>query len=100
MGDAESGRLPGSGSSRDYYDGYYFACAVNYEYIGRLPEAVGEGDLICDSAALPISGFDAQLLRLNSQVSDSQDSRLPSGDRNSAGEHLPVSGSSRQTPCR
>jgi hypothetical protein len=29
MDKVESGRLPESGTSRDFYEGYYFACAVN-----------------------------------------------------------------------
>ena len=45
MADAESGSLAALGRSRDYYDGYDYAYAVNYEYIGALPEFAGEGDL-------------------------------------------------------
>ena len=45
MADAESGSLAALGRSRDYYDGYDYASAVNYEYIGALPEFAGEGDL-------------------------------------------------------
>jgi hypothetical protein len=38
MADAEAGRLAASGGSRDYCDGYDYACAVDYEYIGAQPE--------------------------------------------------------------
>jgi len=55
MADAESGSLAALGRSRDYYDGYEYACAVNYEYIAAPPALAGEGDLgltAGDSAAL------------------------------------------------
>ena len=45
MADAEAGLLAASGKSRDYYDGYDYACAANYEYIRALPELAGQGDL-------------------------------------------------------
>jgi hypothetical protein len=82
MGDAGSGRLAASGRSRDYYDGYYYACAVNYEYIGALPEFAGEGDLSqisSDSATVAASGFNAQLNRLNSRLLASHGASLPAG---------------------
>jgi hypothetical protein len=82
MGDAESGRLAASGRSRDYNDGYHYACAVDYEYIAVLPEFIGEADLSqfrSDSAAIAASDFSAQLGRLNSRVLDSQDAVLASG---------------------
>ena|ERR1035437_9170785 len=82
MGDAESGRLAASGRSRDYYDGYHFACAVDYEYIGVLPEFAGEGDLSQfsgDYTAGAASDFSAQLDRLNSRLLDSQGAGLPAG---------------------
>jgi hypothetical protein len=37
MADAESGSLAAVGRSRDYYDGYDFACAVNCEYTAVGP---------------------------------------------------------------
>lgn len=89
MGDAESGRLAASGRSRDYYDGYDYACAVDYEYAAVLPEFAGEGDLSRasgDSAALAASGFSAQLERLNSRLLDSEGASLPvSVGRDAAG---------------
>ena len=75
MEDAESGRLAASGGSPDYYDGYYYACAVDYEYIGQRLPVADEGDRIptaTDSPAVAASGFNAQLNRLNSRLSDSQ----------------------------
>ena len=73
MGDAEAGRLAASGGSRDYYDGYYYACAVDYEYVGVLPEFAGERDdspLSRESAGVTASDFRAQLDRLNSRLLD------------------------------
>ena len=78
MADAESGSLAAPGRSRDYYDGYGYACAVNYEYIGARPECVGEEDLGQighTSAALTASRFSSQLSRLNSALSDSLGAR-------------------------
>ena len=82
MGDAGSGRLAASGRSRDYYDGYDYACAVNYEYIRALPEFAGEGDFSqigSDSATVAASDFSAQLNRLNSRLLDSYGASLPAG---------------------
>ena len=82
MGDAEAYRLAASGGSRDYYDGYDYACAANYEYIGVLPEFAGEGDLsqfAGDSATGAASSFHAQLDRLNSRLLDSEGAGLTAG---------------------
>ena len=82
MADAESGSLAALGRSRDYYDGYDYAYAVNYEYIGALPEFAGEGDLSqigSDSATVGASDFSAQLNRLNSRLLDSHSASLPAG---------------------
>jgi hypothetical protein len=32
--DAKAMLLPSSGMTRDYYSGYYYACALDYEYMG------------------------------------------------------------------
>ncbi|MGD0773522.1 MAG: hypothetical protein ABSC05_11935 [Candidatus Solibacter sp.] len=75
MADAESGSLAAAGRSRDYYDGYDYACAVNYEYIGVRPEFAGEeglGQIGNASAALMASRFSAQLARLDSRLLDCQ----------------------------
>ena len=69
MADAESGSLAASGRSRDYYDGYDYACALNYEYTGARPECVGEVDLghIGNaSVLLAASPFSTQLSTLRS----------------------------------
>jgi len=82
MGDAEAGRLAASGRSRDYYGGYYYACAVNFEYIGAAPEFAGHGDLspiAGDSTAVVALGFSAQLERLNSRLLDSQGAIVTAG---------------------
>ena len=75
MADAESGGLAALGRSRDYYDGYDYAYAVNYEYIGARPECVGEEDLghIGNaSVVLAASPSSTQLDRLNSRLLDSR----------------------------
>jgi hypothetical protein len=84
MGDAESGSLAASGGSRDYYDGYDYACAVDYEFVAVLPEFLAEGDLSpfsSDSAMLAASAsaFTAQLDRLNSRLLDCEAVNLPAG---------------------
>jgi hypothetical protein len=69
MADAESASLAASGRSRDYYDGYDYACALNYEYTGARPECVGEEDLghIGNaSVVLAPSPFSTQLSTLRS----------------------------------
>lgn len=74
MADAESGSLAARGKSRDYYDGYDYACAVNYESIGPRQECSGEGDLPQihhPTGALTPSRFTAQLDRLNSKLLES-----------------------------
>ena len=93
MGDAESGRLAASGRSRDYYDGYYYACAVNYEYVGALPEFAGEGDLSkigSDSATVAAADFTAQLNRLHSSLLNSQGASLPAGAGPGTLGHFPA----------
>ncbi len=62
MDDAEAGELPAQDRSRDYREGYYFACAANYEYIGMPRESVGEGYLP------PEPEIHQQLIRLNSAL--------------------------------
>jgi hypothetical protein len=79
MADAESGSLAASGRPRDYYDGYDFACAVNYEYIEARPPCAGEEDLgpIGDaSASFTASRLSAQLDRLNSRLLDGHGASL------------------------
>jgi hypothetical protein len=75
MEDAESGRLAAPARSQDYYDGYYYACAVNYEYMETRPEPDCETELCrTGSVSSPVAavGFSAQLERLNSRLLDSQ----------------------------
>ena len=38
MDDAEAGSLARPGMPPDYYLGYEYACALNYEYMGLRPE--------------------------------------------------------------
>jgi len=106
MGDAESGRLAASGRSQDYYDGYSYACAVDYEFIGELPEVTGESDLsqlVGDSAEGAAAEFTLQLDRLNTRLLESQSTVEPTeagadadGARAARGE-VPVRRTGRQT---
>jgi hypothetical protein len=75
MEDAEAGRLAAPNRSQDYYDGYYYACAVNYEYMETRPEPDHETGLCrTGSVSAPVAavGFSAQLERLNCRLLDSQ----------------------------
>jgi hypothetical protein len=93
MADAESGSLAAPGKSRDYYDGYEYACAVNYEYIAAAPAFAGEGDLglsAGDSAALAPRSISAQLKSLNLNLLNCQEVPLPA-----EAEPAPVSTSPR-----
>jgi hypothetical protein len=42
MDDAEAGLLAQSGMPPDYYGGYHYACALDYEYMGLGPKQVSE----------------------------------------------------------
>ena len=75
MEDAEAGTLAAPDRSQDYYDGYYYACAVNYEYMETRPEPDREIERCRTggvSAPVAAVGFSAQLERLNSRLLDGQ----------------------------
>lgn len=87
MTDAEAGRLAAHGRSRDYYDGYDYACAFDYE-IGTALEFVGKGDIAeaeeCRAEAA--MAFSAQLDRLNMRLLASEGARPPAPGQGEAAE--------------
>jgi hypothetical protein len=72
MSDAESGKLAAIGRTRDYYDGYDYAYASNYEYVeGRFEGLMEEepDQVETGSGVAAASGFSVSLHKLSAALS-------------------------------